>query len=294
MKKFFRFLLVVLPPKLSIQLRYYYNLHKFINFKNPLTFGEKLQWLKLYNKKTEYTMMVDKYLVKEYVKNIIGSKYIIPTLGIWDTPNSIDWDLLPQKFVLKTTHAGGSAGVVICRNKDTFDKSKAVKQLNHSYKTDSYAVSKEWPYKNVQRRVIAEQLLETDSNCGDLADYKWFCFNGVPKFCQVIKDRSTNETIDFFDTEWNHQEFIGLNPRVKNAKELPQKPEKLELQISIACQLSKNIPFVRIDLYEVKGKVFFGEITFFPFSGMGQFLPNKYNKILGDMIDLTKCDSYRY
>ena len=285
MKKIFHYFLEILPPKVSIQLRYFYNLRQFVNFRNPRTFSEKLQWLKIYNKDPKYTMMVDKYLVKDYVSKVIGIEHIIPTYGVWDSPDSIDWNKLPQKFVLKTTHAGGSSGVVICVDKNKIDKSETISKLQKSYMTDSYAISKEWPYKNVQRRIIAEQLLESTSQ-NEIPDYKWYCFNGEPKYCQVIKDRTTKETIDFFDVNWNHQEFIGLNTNVGNADVVPQKPERLDVQLSIARKLSRGLPFSRIDLYEVDGKVYFGEITFFPLSGMGKFVPNVYNRLLGDMLEL--------
>lgn len=289
MKKVLIFLLEILPPKVSIQLRYFYNLRQFVNFRNPRTFSEKLQWLKIYNKDPKYTMMVDKFLVKDYVSKLIGEEYIIPTYGVWDSPDSINWDILPQKFVLKTTHAGGSAGVVICKEFNNFDRKEAILKLKQSFMTDSYAMSKEWPYKNVQRRIIAEQLLEYRTNQCEIPDYKWYCFNGEPKYCQVIKDRTTRETIDFFDVNWKHQEFIGLNSNVSNSNVVPQRPERLDIQLSIARRLSKDLPFSRIDLYEVDGKVYFGEITFFPLSGMGRFVPDKYNLLLGDMLELPRC-----
>lgn len=285
MKNLLHYLLEVLPPKMSIQLRYFYNLHSFVNFRNPCTFSEKLQWLKIYNKNPRYTMMVDKYSVKNFVSKVIGIEHVIPTYGVWDSPNSIDWDKLPQKFVLKTTHAGGSAGVILCKDKSKINKSEIISKLQKSFMTDSYAISKEWPYKNVQRRIIAEQLLESIGQ-NEIPDYKWYCFNGEPKYCQVIKDRMSKETIDFFDVDWNHQEFIGLNTKVGNSDVVPQRPELLNVQLSIARKLSKDLPFSRIDLYEVDGKVYFGEITFFPLSGMGKFVPDKYNRLIGDMLEL--------
>ena len=288
MKEILQYLLGILPPKISIQLRYFYNLHKFVNFHNPRTFSEKLQWLKIYNKDPRYTTMVDKYSVKEYVSKVIGSEYVIPTYGVWDSPDIIDWKNLPPKFVLKTTHAGGGSGVVICDDIESFDKEEATIKLMNSYMTDTYATSKEWPYKNVPRRIIAEQLLESKVQ-NELLDYKWYCFNGEPKYCQVIKDRKSKETIDFFDVDWNHQEFIGLvgrNTKVCHSDIPPQRPENLNIQLSVARKLSKDLPFSRIDLYEVDGRVYFGEITFFPLSGMGKFIPEKYNMLIGDMLEL--------
>ena len=277
--------------KLLFRLKMGYRL----DLQNPKSFSEKIQWLKLYDRKPEYTKMVDKYAVKDYVASIIGKEYIIPTLGVWKKPEDIKWDKLPDKFVLKTTHGGGSSGVVICKDKAFFDKKTAVSKLQLSMKQDIYQALREWPYKNVPRRVMAEQFINSRPNVKDLPDYKWYCFNGEPKFCQVIQDRTSNETIDFFDTNWKHQEFVGLNPvsgpAIGNATREPERPTNLETQVRIARELSKGIPFSRIDLYETDGIIFFGEITFYPASGFGVFTPNHYNEILGQMLVLPseKC-----
>lgn len=261
-----------------------------LNLKTPKTFSEKLQWLKLYDRNPEYTKMVDKYAVKEYVAGIIGDEYIIPTLGVWDKPEDIEWEKLPEKFVLKTTHDGGGCGVVICKNKDSFDKDNAVSKLRQSLQHNTYKGGREWPYKNVPRRIIAEQLLEARPEVADLPDYKWYCFNGEPKYCQVIQNRHSKETIDFFDTEWNHQEFVGLNPAAGPAAGpaavMPRRPKHLETQIRIAHKMSKGLYFARIDLFETFDKTYFGEITFYPMSGLGVFNPEKYNLILGQMLEL--------
>lgn len=276
------------PDKLYLQLLFRLKMGYWPNLKNPKTFNEKLQWLKLYNRDHEYTTMVDKYAVKDYVANIIGREYIVPTLGVWDKPEDINWDSLPNQFVLKTTHGGGSTGVVVCKNKEAFDKSEAIEKLNQSLcQDDIYHRLREWPYKNVNKRVIAEKYITPENSVSDLTDYKWYCFNGEPMFCQVIRDRHKEETIDFFDLAWNHQEFVGLNPQVKNAKIEPTCPQNLQKQITLARLLSKNIPFVRVDLYEEDGVVYFGELTFYPMSGMGCFRPKKYDFLLGDLINLN-------
>lgn len=269
-----------------LKVRFFLLMDKKLNLKNPQTFSEKLQWLKLYNRRPQYTKMVDKYAVKDYVAGLIGDEYVIPTLGVWNRPEDIDWDSLPNRFVLKTTHGGGSNGVVICNDKSTFNKAMAIKRLKKDMKESDWRIGMEWPYKDVEHRILAEQYICPMPNKTDLADYKWYCFNGEPKFCQVIQDRTTKETIDFFDTEWRHQEFIGLNAKASNAKVQPKRPKDLSIQIHIAKELSKGIPFSRIDLYSVGGKTLFGEITFFPMSGFGDFYPEKYNKILGDLITL--------
>lgn len=257
----------------------------WMNFSNPKTFGEKIQWLKIYGFKPEYTQMVDKYAVKDYVSDKIGSQYVIPTIGIWDKPELIEWEKLPNKFVLKTTHGGGSCGVVICKDKDTLDKEKAVAELNVSMSFNAGNSFRERPYMGVQKRVIAEKFLDTDGG-SELCDYKFYCFNGEPKYCQVIRDRSTKETIDFYDMDWTHMPFVGLNPGVTNGDTPVKCPENLEDMKCICKELSKDIPFVRIDLYEVKGNVYFGEITFYPASGFGTFTPSEWNLRLGEMISL--------
>ena len=275
-----------LPEQTYLKIMFRLELGYRLDLKAPKTFSEKIQWLKLYDRKPQYTTLVDKYAVKEYVAKKIGSKFIIPTLGIWDKPKEIDWDSLPDCFVLKTTHGGGSTGVVICKNKDTFNREKAVERLNASLKQDIYRYLKEWPYKDVPRRILAEKYITPQGGEGDLPDYKWYCFNGEPKYCQVIQNRTTKETIDFFDTNWVHQEFVGLNPTASQATVSPARPSSLEDQIIIARELSKDVPFSRVDLYESDGNIYFGEITFYPASGMGVFSPYQYNEILGQMIVL--------
>lgn len=274
----------ILPDKLYLTLKFYKNFNRFPNWENPQTFSEKLQWLKIYDRHPEYTTMVDKYAVKKYVASIIGEEFIIPTLGVWNRPQDIDWDSLPEKFVLKCTHDSGT--VIIVKDKSKIDKEDAIKQLSLCLKRNFYAVTREWPYKNVPKRIMAEKYIECESGIQDLPDYKWYCFDGEPKYCQVIQDRSNRETIDFFDTNWVHQEFVGLNPTADNASEEPSRPEDLDVQIRIARELSKGIPFSRIDLYSIRGETLFGEITFYPNSGVGQFRPEKWNIQLGEYIKI--------
>lgn len=269
-------------PYLKVQFRLL--MGKKLNLKSPSTYSEKLQWLKLYDRRPEYITMVDKAAVKDYVAGIIGSEFIIPTLGVWEKPEDIDWDSLPNQFVLKCTHDSG--GLVICRDKAKLDKTGAINKLSKSLKQNYYKVWREWPYKNVPRRIIAEKYIAPALNQSDLPDYKWYCFNGEPKYCQVIQDRSSKETIDFFDTEWNHQEFIGFNPKADNAEVKPERPDSLEQQINIARKLAKDKPYSRIDLYSIGDKLYFGEITLYPMSGMGQIRPEIYDTILGQMINL--------
>lgn len=275
----------LIPDKLYLRMLYRRVFNKKLDLKNPKTFNEKLQWMKLYDRRPEYTTMVDKYAVKEYVAKLIGEKYIIPTLGVWDSPENIDWDDLPNQFVLKCTHDSG--GLVICRDKSKLDKKAAVDKLRKSLKRDYYKAGREWPYKNVPRRIIAEKYMEVTPEIKELPDYKWYCFNGEPTYCQVIQNRTSEETIDFFDKNWNLQDFIGLNPSARHATIPLERPANLETQILIARELSKNIPFSRIDLYNINGESWFGEITLYPASGTsGTFSPEKYNELLGNMIQL--------
>ena len=285
-----------LPDKTYLQLLYRFKMSNKLDLNHPKTFTEKIQWLKLYNRKPEYTLMVDKYAVKKYVADIIGEKYIIPTLGVWDKPEDIDWDALPNEFVLKTTHGGGSGGVVICKDKKTFDRNKAILTLRDSMNSDIYRSLREWPYKDVKKRVLAEKYMApkdmVNNPIYDLSDYKFFCFNGEPKYCQVIRDRHSKESIDFYDMNWRHQEFVGLNPVTSSGKNLVNgvnpvpRPLLLDDMICVCHKLSKNMKFVRIDMYVIDNRIYFGEITFYPASGMGLFNPDKWNEELGNLISL--------
>ncbi len=284
-KNIFVKVLRFLPDKFFLSLKFYQAFGHWPNWKNPQTFSEKIQWLKMYDRHPEYTKMVDKYAVKQFVKDIIGEEYVIPTLGVWNRPEDIEWSKLPNQFVLKTTHGGGNEGVSICKDKSSFDKQKAINLLNESLKTDLYKVWREWPYKNVPKRVIAEKYIEPDPITGDLPDYKFFCFNGEPKYCQVISGRGTKMCIDFFDHDWNHQPFH--EPKNYPFAEIEiEKPENLEKMWQAAAILSKGRAFSRIDFYDVNGKVYFGEITFFPTSGVGGFDPEEYDEVFGKLITL--------
>ena len=278
----------ILSDKLYLKCLYYLSMGKILNLDNPITFCEKIQWLKLYNRKHEFTNLVDKLAVKDYVSSLIGNEYVIPTIGIFENPNDIDFENLPDQFILKTTHGGGSGGIVICRDKNKFDQKKALEKLQKSLRLDIYKYYREWPYQNVHRRIIAEPFLSDGKN-DDLVDYKFFCFGGKAKYCQVIMDRSTEETIDFFDREWNHQEFIGLSPTVHHSFKKHDKPLHYNDMLKIADELASSVraPFVRIDLYNILGKIYFGEITFFPASGIGRFKPDYWDEILGDLININ-------
>ena len=260
---------------------------KELDIDNPKTFNEKLQWLKIHNRKPEYTTMVDKYAVKKYVADKIGEEYIIPTLGVWESFDDIDFDKLPDQFVLKCTHDSG--GLVICRDKSKLDMAAAKKKINKSLKRNYYWSNREWPYKNVKPRIIAEEYME-DSITAELRDYKFFCFDGEVKALFIATDRAnkSEETkFDFFDADYNHLPFTNGHP---NASVLPGKPENFETMKKLASTLSSGIPHLRVDFYEVDGKVYFGELTFFHWSGMVPFDPPEWDLTFGNWITLPKKD----
>ena len=276
-----------LPDATYLKLLYRFKMGHRLNLKNPQTFTEKLQWLKLYNRKPEYTQMVDKLAVKEYVADRIGAEYIIPTLGVWDRPDEIDWDSLPNQFVLKTTHGGGGGGVVICRDKGTFDKTSALAKLKESMASDIYSSLREWPYKNVPKRIIAEKFMSSEESPApkDLLDYKFFCFNGKVKFFKVDFGRFVEHHANYYDTDGKLLPFgeINFEPDPAHIIELPN---NLREMILLAERLSKNEPFLRVDFYNVNGTIFFGELTFYPASGMGKWTTEEADIKIGMYLDL--------
>lgn len=266
--------------KLIFRLKMGYKL----DLNNPKTFSEKLTWLKLYDHNPDYIQLVDKYAVKDIVAQKIGPEHVIPTLGVWNRPEDIDWDALPNSFVLKTTHGGGNTGVVICKDKAVFDRQKAVDSLNRSLKQDIYRTLREWPYKGVPRRIIAEKYIDGENN--DLPDYKFFCFDGEVKALFIGTERQTgNVKFDYFDADFNHLDLVQLHPM--SGKDI-KKPDCFEGMKRIASELSKGIPHVRIDLYEVKGHVFFGEYTFYHHGGCVPFHPQKWDDVFGSWIKLPQ------
>lgn len=276
-----------LPDAPYLKLLYRFKMGHRLDLKSPKTFTEKIQWLKLYNRKPEYTTMVDKYAVKQYVANIIGEEYIIPTLGVWDKPEDVDWENLPNQFVLKTTHGGGGGGVVICKDKKIFDKNAAIDKLNESLSSDIYRGLREWPYKNVPKRIIAEKFMapEKSSAPNDLPDYKFFCFNGKVRFFKVDFGRFVEHHANYYSPEGELLEFgeQGLEPDPSYPIELPN---NLRDMIALAERMSKNEPFLRVDFYNVNGKIFFGELTFYPASGLGKWTTEEADMKIGKYLNL--------
>ena len=267
-----------------IKMMYRIVFDKEIDLDNPKTFNEKLQWLKLNDRKPKYTKMVDKYEVKKYIADIIGEEYIIPTIGIYDDFDEIDFEKLPNQFVMKCTH--DSKSIIICKDKEKLNKKKAKKQLMDNIKRDFYLLGREWAYKNVKPRIIIEKLME-NRNGEELKDYKFFCFNGKVKLSSIVFGAGEHSEIkiDFYDLNWNKMPFSRQYP-CSDVKS--EKPKNYEEMIRLSEKIAKDIPFVRMDWYEINGKTYFGEMTFYPSSGFGKFHPERYDEILGNMIILPE------
>lgn len=273
----------IVPDKAYIQMYYFAHFKRFCNLRNPETYNEKLNWLKLHDRNEEYTKLVDKYEVKEYIASIIGEDYIIPTLGVWNHFDDIDFEKLPNQFVLKCTH--DSEGLVIVKDKSKLDKVAAKEKIEAALKQNFYYIGREWPYKNVKPRIIAEKYME-DHVDGELRDYKFFCFDGQPKAMFIASDRASDHVkFDYFDLEFNHLDIKQKYPHAQNTL---RKPETFDKMIEFSKILSKGFPHVRVDFYEVDGRLYFGELTFYHFSGFMPFEPSKWDKTFGDWIHLPK------
>ena len=278
----------MLPDTIYIKLDFYRRLGRFPNLKNPTTFNEKLQWLKLHDRKMEYATFVDKYEAKKYFADTIGGLRIIPTLGVWEDFDQIDFRSLPDQFVLKCTHDSG--GLIICREKKHLDISKAREKLSRSLANNYFFSSREWPYKSVEPRIIAEEYMEDGQEGKGLIDYKFFCFNGEPRMLYVSQGLEDHKTarISFFDLDGNQMPFCRKD--FQPFQEQLQMPANMGRMIDIARQLALkvNTPFVRIDLYSIRGEVYFSEITFSPCSGMIPFDPPEWDEKLGSWINLPE------
>lgn len=274
-----------IPDKPMITLLYYIRTGKIMNWKNPQTYTEKLQWLKYYDRNPIYTEMVDKYKMKEFVTNRVGEGHIVPLLGCWECFDEIDFDQLPDSFVLKCNHDSGS--VIICESKAEFDVEDAKKKLTSALSKDAYSFGREWPYKNVPRRIIAEKYLGAESNemgfC--LLDYKFFCFNGEPKVMYISNDKGNDPRTDFFDMDFHH---LPIRMKDPNADVPPKKPKEFETMRELAKELSGGIPHLRVDFYVTNGSVYVGELTFFHNSGFTPIWPDEWNKKMGDWIELPQ------
>jgi len=275
---FFRFV----NDKHFLKIIYYDRFRKKLNLKNPSLFTEKLQWLKLYDRNPLYTKLVDKYAVREYIKEKLGEEYLIPLIAVYDKVDEIEWDKLPNQFVIKCTHGSGSN--IICKDKNKLSIRESKKKLKKWMRKNWYWFGREWPYKNVKPRIIIEKFM-VDANSKQLKDYKLMCFNGSPKIIQVMSNRINGKyNLNHFSITWENLNFeqIGLVP----SNEKIDKPKNLDRMVDFARELSKNIPFVRLDFYEINGELFFGEFTLYPVSGFHQFEDISSDVQLGNMLSI--------
>lgn len=286
-RKIFTFLWMrlayLLPDKIYLSVLFWLRLGRWINWKNPQTYNEKLQWLKLHNKKAEYARMVDKYEAKQYVAELIGEEYIIPTLDIYNSVDEIDFDALPNQFVMKCTHDSG--GIVICNDKHSLDRDAAKKRMAQGLKKNYYYYNREWPYKYVKPRIIVEQYMVDESGY-ELKDYKFFCFDGEPKALFIATDRGRKDEetkFDFFDMDFNHLPIMNGHPNSSRPIACPAGFEKMK---ELAAKLSQGQPHLRVDFYDINGRIYFGELTFYHWSGLTPFNPEEWDYTFGSWINL--------
>lgn len=279
--------LAFLPSSIYLRLYYTAMTGKWLNLKNPRTFNEKLQWLKLHDKRPDYTELSDKIAVRNYVEKKLGPGYTFPLLGVWESADEIDFSKLPNEFVLKCNHDSGSVRIIRDKAALTGDEINEIRKFfNRRVRKNFYLVGREYPYKEISRKVFAEQLMKPyDENVLSINDYKFFCFNGEPKLLLLASGRNTgNHFEDYFDMEFHYL------PEVRNgwkpSKTPPQKPKCFEEMKQMAATLSAGIPQVRMDFYEINGKPYFGEYTFFSGGGFELFKPDEWEKKLGDWITL--------
>ena len=274
-----------MPDEAFLIRKYKAAMGRDLSLSKPVTFNEKLQWLKLYDRRPEYTVMADKLAVRQYITEKLGEEHLIPLLGVWDDPDDIDFDLLPNQFVLKCNHNSG-LGMCICKDKSTLDIEKVRSELRKGLREDYYQKTREWVYKDIPRKIICEKFMTNGGQ--ELEDYKIHNFNGEAKFVLVCRDRfsDTGLTEDFFTPQWEH--LPVKRPKLANASVPIPRPEHLEQMLEFSKILSKDIPFVRTDFYVIEGKVYFGEITFFPASGMATFHPARWDATFGSWLKLPE------
>lgn len=275
---------LIRSDRLYIQLDYFSGMKRFPDLKHPKTYNEKLQWLKLHNKHEEYTRLVDKCEAKKYVRDIIGEEMIIPTLGVWERFEDIDFEKLPRQFVLKTTHDSG--GVVVVKDKNRLDLKEAKRKLKKSLRHNYYYEHREYPYKNVKPRIIAEKFMVDESGT-ELKDYKFFCFDGEVKFLYVASDRPFDTKFDFFDMNFHHLPFKQAH-HPWSSRDI-RKPENFEDMKRVATILSKGFRHIRVDLYNINGRIYFGELTFFHMAANCPFEPAEWDEKIGSWLKLP-CD----
>ena len=262
---------------------YFLRIGKKLNLDRPKTFNEKLQWLKINDRNPRYINMVDKYEVKKYIETTIGLEYVIPTLGIYNSFQEINFEKLPKRFVIKCTHNSG--GVVVVNDKDKINAKELEKHFNRMLKKNFFYVGREWPYKNIVPRIIIEENIQEEDSKEQINDYKIMCFNGEPKCSFVCSNRNAESglCVNFYDYNWQPMPFERHYP--KNKQEI-EKPSQYNKMLELAKKLSKDIPFVRVDFYQKGEKIYFGELTFYPGSGMEEFTPDEWDEKIGNWLDL--------
>lgn len=273
----------ILSDKSFIKKKYKKRMGKVINLSNPQTFCEKQNWLKLYDRRPIYTVMVDKYLARDFVAKRIGDEYLVPLLGVWDNADDIDFSLLPDKFVLKCNH---NSDVIICKDKSALNKEETREKLNKQLKSDYYVRKREWPYKNVPRKIICEKYMENLDGTKAL-EYKVFCFNGIPKYVLVISGRFQwkETTMDTYDMNWNHIDLVNGGPL---AGDVYEKPACFDELCKLSKKLSFNTPFLRVDFNYWNNKLYFGELTFYDSAGFEKYEPEEWDYNLGKLLELPK------
>lgn len=284
-----------IPDRIMIPLQYRIHTGRKLNLKNPKRFTEKLQLYKLRYHNPLMLRCTDKYEVRKVIEEMGLEDILIPLIGVYDSVDDIDFDALPKEFVAKTTDGGGGNQVLICRDKKTLDKQdfyNCIKEWMDAPRGKS--AGREWAYHNgFPRKIVIENILKV-KNHNDVPDFKFFCFNGKPYYCQLIDNRSTNETIDFYDMNWVHQDFVGLNPLCRNSGKIEPQPQNFEKLRTIAEKLAGDYPFVRVDLYNTDDNIFFGELTFYPASGFGHFSPDDWDERIGELMNIDESTLHKW
>lgn len=274
-------LLSFIPDEPYLKIVFKIKTGKSLDLKTPKTFNEKLNWLKLHKKHEEYSDLVDKLKVRSFVSKKLSEEYLFPLLGEWNSFEEIDFESLPKKFVLKCNHDSGSVRLIT--DKDSADKRELSRFFGGRLSLNPFCLGREYPYKSVKPKIIAEKLMESEDGKG-IKDYKFFCFDGEPRLMFVAGDREADVRFDFFDMDFNHLDIYNIHP---NAERVPEKPKSFEKMKELCRVLTKGMKFVRLDLYEIDSKPYFGEFTFFHGGGFYEFSPEEWNKKLGDLIDVS-------
>lgn len=280
LRKIYYFVIKLLPDKLIVNIENFRTYRRLLNKEKPEYFGEKIQWLKLYGNLEKYNDYVDKYKVREFVKNTIGEKYLIPLIGVYDRTEEINYKKLPNQFVLKLNH--GSGYNIIVKNKENENITNINEKINKWLKEDYFKIKKEYQYKNVNKKILCEEFINDLS--GQLLDYKFFCFDGKSEFVKMDFDRFNNHRCNFYDNNWKYIDMQESG--YKNYEQEFKKPKNFDKMLQLAEKLSKNFQFVRVDLYNVDGKIYFGELTFTPASGKHSFIPLTKDKEIAKRIKL--------